>query len=77
MLVLSRKNGERIDIGNNVSITVICVSGDNVRLGIDAPKDVLVLRHEITKKEPTGDTRTDTSNKSTVNGSHKKQALQC
>ena len=47
MLVLSRREGERIKLGESVVITVIRVSGDKVRLGVDAPPDVLVLREEL------------------------------
>jgi len=47
MLVLSRKENERIKLGNSIVLTVIRVSGDRVRLGIEAPPDVLVLREEL------------------------------
>jgi carbon storage regulator len=47
MLVLSRKVGERIQIGRNICIMVTRVDGGKVRLGIDAPRDVSVLRGEI------------------------------
>jgi carbon storage regulator len=47
MLVLSRKEGERIKLGDSIVITVVGVSGDKVRLGIKAPADVLVLREEL------------------------------
>ena len=47
MLVLSRKEGERIKLGDSIVITVVGVSGDKVRLGIAAPSDVLVLREEL------------------------------
>lgn len=47
MLVLSRKAGERIVIGDNVVITVVQIRGDKVRLGIDAPTDVPVHRQEV------------------------------
>ena len=49
MLVLSRYSGERIKIGDNVMITIVSVEGDKVRIGIDAPKDVAILRTEIIK----------------------------
>ena len=45
MLVLSRKESERIRLGNNIIVTVVRVSGDRVRIGIEAPPDVIVLRH--------------------------------
>lgn len=47
MLVLSRKPMERIQIGNNVFITVVGIQGNRVRIGIDAPKDLPVLRSEL------------------------------
>ena len=47
MLVLSRKPGEQVYIGNNITITVVEIKGNRVRLGIDAPSDVSVLRAEL------------------------------
>jgi len=47
MLVLSRKKDEQIIIGESVSVMVIDIRGDRVRLGISAPKDVQVDRKEI------------------------------
>ena len=47
MLVLSRKVGERILLGDNIRITVVRVSGGGVRLGIEAPSDVSVVREEV------------------------------
>lgn len=47
MLVLSRKETERIKLGDSIVVTVVRVAGDKVRLGIDAPPDVLVLRDEL------------------------------
>jgi carbon storage regulator len=52
MLVLSRRESERIKLGNSIVLTVIRVSGDRVRLGIEAPQDVLVLREELQAKSP-------------------------
>lgn len=49
MLVLSRKEGESIQIGNNVFVKVLRVQGDRVRLGIDAPRNVSVMRSELHK----------------------------
>jgi carbon storage regulator len=53
MLVLSRKESERIHLGNSITVTVIRVSGDKVRLGIEAPPDILVLREELQTKPST------------------------
>lgn len=47
MLVLSRKSNESIMIGANVEIIVLGVEGDNVKLGIRAPKEVDIYRKEI------------------------------
>ena len=47
MLVLSRRVGERLVIGDNIVITVIDVRSDGVRIGIDAPRDVRVNRAEV------------------------------
>jgi carbon storage regulator len=47
MLVLSRKVGERIKIGDGVTITVVRVSGGGVRLGIEAPPEMAVVREEL------------------------------
>lgn len=47
MLALSRKQGESIMIGGNIEITVLEVKGDQVKLGIAAPKSVPVYRKEI------------------------------
>ena len=48
MLVLTRKLGEKIHIGDNITITVVDVKGGKIRLGIDAPDDVVIFRHELT-----------------------------
>ena len=50
MLVLSRKIGETIHIGDNILLTVVEIRGDRVRLGIVAPAEVLVDRHEVYEK---------------------------
>ena len=47
MLVLSRRIGESIVIGNEVVVRVIDVRGDQVRIGIDAPRDVQIHREEV------------------------------
>ena len=50
MLVLSRKIGEKIKIGNDIVVNVLQVEGTNVRIGIDAPKKVTILRMEVFEK---------------------------
>jgi carbon storage regulator len=47
MLVITRKPGERICLGDDVTITVLEVVGSTVRLGIEAPAEIPVYRHEI------------------------------
>lgn len=47
MLVLSRRIGESIIIGDNITLTILAISGNQTRLGIDAPKEVSVHREEI------------------------------
>ena len=47
MLVLSRKVGERILIGENISVTVVRITGGGVRLGVEAPSDMAVIRQEL------------------------------
>ena len=58
MLVLSRKKDEKIMIGDDVTLMVIEIRGDKVRLGIEAPKHVSVHREEVydaIRKERTAD----------------------
>jgi carbon storage regulator len=47
MLVLTRKIGERIRIGDTVTVQVLEVRGSQVRLGVEAPADIRILREEI------------------------------
>lgn len=47
MLVLSRRVGERLFIGNDIVVTIIDVRSDGVRVGIDAPREIRVTRAEI------------------------------
>lgn len=51
MLVLSRKIGERIVIGDNVVVTIVGMRGGQLRLGIEAPKTVRILRDELKDSE--------------------------
>jgi len=58
MLILTRRTGETVMIGNEVTMTVLGVKGNNVRIGINAPKSVPVHREEIyerIKRELQGD----------------------
>ena len=47
MLALTRKKGEALMVNNNVEITILEVRGDQVKIGIDAPKDVPIYRKEV------------------------------
>ena len=47
MLVLSRKVGERILIGDNISVTVVRITGSGVRIGVEAPAEMVVVRQEL------------------------------
>lgn len=47
MLALSRKKGEAVVLNNNIEITILEVKGDQVRLGITAPKEVPIYRKEV------------------------------
>ena len=50
MLVLSRTENERIKLGDAIVVTVVRVSGDRVRLGIEAPPNIRILREELELK---------------------------
>jgi carbon storage regulator len=52
MLVLSRKESQRIRLGDSIVVTIVKISGDKVRIGIEAPTDVLVLRDELEARQP-------------------------
>jgi carbon storage regulator CsrA len=56
MLVLSRKPGEKVVIGNGITVAVVGVTGNRVRIGIDAPDQVRILRAELAcwQDEPAG-----------------------
>ena len=47
MLALTRKVGERIVIGDNIVVTVVGIKGDNIRMTIEAPKEIKIYRGEI------------------------------
>jgi carbon storage regulator len=47
MLVMTRRSGEKIMIGSNITLTILGVQGNQVRIGVDAPREVPVHREEI------------------------------
>ena len=67
MLILTRRVGETVMIGNDVTVTILGVKGNQVRVGINAPKNVAVHREEIyerIKREQQGDTQDEHHNQS-------------
>ncbi len=52
MLVLTRKPQQTITIGNDIKISVVKVRGNAIQLGIEAPKDVRIMRSELLDREP-------------------------
>ena len=61
MLILTRRVGETVMIGNDVTVTILGVKGNQVRVGVNAPRDVAVHREEIyeriKREEQEGDSR--------------------
>lgn len=55
MLILTRKEGESLRLGDDITVTVVSVKGGNVRIGIDAPRDLAVHREEIYEKISEGE----------------------
>ena len=53
MLILSRKEGENIQIGDDITITFFETQGQKTRIGIDAPRSIKVYRQEILDRTPT------------------------
>ncbi|HEX7378332.1 MAG TPA: carbon storage regulator [Pirellulales bacterium] len=54
MLVVSRKVGERIMIGSNITLTILEIRGGSIKLGCEAPADVPILREEVARKQRNG-----------------------
>lgn len=63
MLVLSRKVGERIWIGNEVCVTVVRLTSGGVRLGIEAPPELPVIREELKLRQNSESTTSENSGK--------------
>ena len=69
MLILTRRVGETVMIGNDVTVTVLGVKGNQVRVGVNAPRDVAVHREEIferIKREEQDGTGADTATTTTT-----------
>jgi carbon storage regulator len=47
MLVISRKSGDRLHIGDSICVTILSVSGDKVSVGVEAPREIPILRGEL------------------------------
>ncbi len=80
MLILTRKIGQSIKIGDSISVTVVSLRGEQVRLGIDAPKDIPVDREEVAERRAvrgapgegdTGDEITSTSREAPGGSDHR------
>jgi carbon storage regulator len=55
MLVLTRKEGEKLLIGQDVEVTIVSIKNGQVRIGINAPKEVQIQREELSQQEKTAD----------------------
>lgn len=47
MLVITRKASDSFTIGDNVKVSILEISGDKIKIGIDAPKDIVIMRSEV------------------------------
>jgi carbon storage regulator len=54
MLVLSRKVGEKVWIGDRIAVTIVRINGNSVRIGIEAPADMVVAREELMQRTVAG-----------------------
>ncbi|MBQ4488176.1 MAG: carbon storage regulator CsrA [Ruminobacter sp.] len=63
MLILTRRLGESITIGDNVKLTVLSIKGSQVRIGVEAPKEVCIQRSELSmdKEQKSKDSSSDNS----------------
>ena len=57
MLVISRKKGETLVIGDGIEVSVVDIQGDRVRVGISAPREVRIMRREPTSTPPSSSPR--------------------
>ena len=61
MLILTRKESERIYLGDDIVLTIVRIGGDKVRIGVEAPSDVRVLRLELSEPDSQGPRRQEPS----------------
>ena len=76
MLILTRKIGERVKLGNDIDVTVLEIDKGSVRIGFDAPKEVTILRHEVhatIQKGNIGAAKSSVENLSNIVGIWKKK----
>ena len=66
MLILSRKKNEQIVISDDITITVLDVEGEKVKIGIDAPKDIKVFRKELIEEVKSTNTESTSSTVSSL-----------
>jgi len=66
MLILTRRVGETLIVGDSIRLTVLGVKGNQVRIGINAPKDVAVHREEIWQRIHNDSTATDSTTEHTA-----------
>ena len=59
MLILTRRQGETLMIGDTISVTVLAINGNQVRLGVNAPREVQVHREEVYNRIHDGDVPKD------------------
>ncbi len=67
MLILTRRVDERIFIGDDITLCVLDIEGNRVRLGLDAPKEIAILREEIHQRYA-GDASNDSLHEKSDNG---------
>ena len=70
MLILTRRVGETVVIGNDVTVTVLGVKGNQVRLGVNAPREITVHREEIFERIKREQEDNDSQQPKLVNGAH-------
>ena len=68
MLILTRRVGETVMIGNDITVTVLGVKGNQVRVGVNAPKEVAVHREEIYERIKREEQAASTGNRRPLNG---------